>query len=265
MFDKFFRHLKLRDYSPSTIYTYKTALNQYYEKFGNKFTENNLILFKHYLMETTNPKTVNTKIHAINKYLTYIGKKELKLQGVAIQTQSFTDNVISKADYNFLKAQLKKDDKQGYFLVRLLCATGARVSEFVQIKIEHVRLGYLDIYGKGCKHRRIYIPARLRMEILKWVGDKQSGYLFINTKGNPFSVDLIKVKLRQYATKYNIDKKVMHPHSFRHRFAKNFVEKEKDIALLADLLGHCSIETTRIYLKRSSTEQQDLVDKIVTW
>ena len=73
------------------------------------------------------------------------------------------------------------------------------------------------------------------------------------------------LSLKNYANKYGLDKKVVYPHSFRHRYAKNFLEKYNDIALLADLMGHESIETTRIYLRRTASEQQALVDKIVTW
>lgn len=75
----------------------------------------------------------------------------------------------------------------------------------------------------------------------------------------------ISQQLKNYAEKYGLDKKVVYPHSFRHRYAKNFLEKYNDIALLADLMGHESIETTRIYLRRTASEQQELVDKIVTW
>lgn len=75
----------------------------------------------------------------------------------------------------------------------------------------------------------------------------------------------ISQQLKNYADKYGLDKKVVYPHSFRHRYAKNFLEKHNDIALLADLMGHESIETTRIYLRRTASEQQALVDKIVTW
>ena len=75
----------------------------------------------------------------------------------------------------------------------------------------------------------------------------------------------ISQQLKNYAEKYGLNTKVVYPHSFRHRFAKNFLEKYNDIALLADLMGHESIETTRIYLRKSSMEQQSIVDKVVTW
>ena len=185
-----------------------------------------------------------------------------------MQQKNFLENVISNADYKFLKNQLKKDDnKEWYFVVWFLAATGARVSELIQIKIEHVELGYFDLYSKGGKLRRLYIPKKLRDETTKWLAEenRSSGYLFLNRYGDKITVRGISQQLKNYAEKYGLDKKVVYPHSFRHRYAKNFLEKFNDIALLADLMGHESIETTRIYLRRTASEQQALVDKIVTW
>ena len=120
---------------------------------------------------------------------------------------------------------------------------------------------------KGGKLRRLFIPKILREETLKWLCETQrtSGYLFLNRYGDRITTRGISQQLKNYADKYGLDSKVVYPHSFRHRYAKNFLEKYNDIALLADLMGHESIETTRIYLRRTASEQQALVDKIVTW
>ena len=115
--------------------------------------------------------------------------------------------------------------------------------------------------------RRIYIPKSLRKEATEWLNstNRTSGYLFLNRFGERITTRGIAQQLKNYATKYGLNEKVVYPHSFRHRFAKNFLEKFNDISLLADLMGHESIETTRIYLRRSSAEQQEIVDKIITW
>jgi len=154
-----------------------------------------------------------------------------------------------------------------YFVIRFLGATGARISELLQFKTEHVLKGYFDIYSKGGKIRRIYIPKKLQQEALTWLDSlgKSSGYLSLNKSGQRITSRGVSVQLKKLAIKYGIDPKVVYPHSFRHRFAKNFLEKYNDIALLADLMGHDSIETTRIYLRRTSTEQKDIVDRIVVW
>ena len=148
-----------------------------------------------------------------------------------------------------------------------LAATGARVSELVQIKIEHVRAGFFDLYTKGGKLRRLYIPKILKAETEEWISKRkiESGYLFLNRFGTRITTRGISQQLKIHAIKYGLNPKMIYPHSFRHRFAKNFLEKYNDIALLADLMGHESIETTRIYLRRTSSEQQNIVDTVVTW
>ena len=148
-----------------------------------------------------------------------------------------------------------------------MAATSARVSELVQIKAEHIKIGYLDLYSKGGKLRRIYIPIKLQTEALKWLEERNlnSGFIFLNRFGERITPRGIAGQLKVIADKYGIDKKVVYPHSFRHRFAKNFLSKFNDISLLADLMGHESIETTRIYLRRTSTEQQKIVNEVIDW
>ena len=115
--------------------------------------------------------------------------------------------------------------------------------------------------------RRLYIPKRLRLESSVWLEANGigSGYIFLNRFGERITTRGIAQQLKHFAEKYGLNKEVVYPHSFRHRFAKNFLEKFNDIALLADLMGHESIETTRIYLRRTASEQQRIVDKVVDW
>ena len=231
-------------------------------------TKKNLLSYKGFLIETYKPKTINIRILGVNKYLEFVKLDKLKLKVIKIQQKTFLENVISDADYKFFKNKLKKDGRTNwYFIVRYLAATGARVSELVQIKVEHVRVGYIDIYGKGGKVRRIYIPKVLVKETEKWLSDigTDSGYLFLNRFGDKITTRGIAHQLKVFAADYGMDLKVVYPHSFRHRFAKNFLEKYNDLALLADLMGHESIETTRIYLRKTANEQQEIVDKVVTW
>ena len=152
-------------------------------------------------------------------------------------------------------------------MVWFMAATGARVSELLQIKAEHVQAGHIDLYTKGGKVRRIYIPRTLQNKALLWLSERQisSGYIFLNRFGQRITARGIAMQLKHFADKYGLKREVVYPHSFRHRFAKNFLEKYNDIALLADLMGHESIETTRIYLRRTASEQQEIVDKVITW
>lgn len=267
MLKGFSNYLKEKNLSNNTISAYVYTI----EMFDGMFKEvnkDNVLAFKGYLLEHFKVKTVNLRIQAVNKYLEYLNKKELQITAVKIQQKPFLENVISDADYEYLKRALKKDKNyEWYFVVRFLAATGARVSELIQIKVEHIKLGHLDLYSKGGKTRRIYIPETLRKEALKWLNDikRDSGYIFLNNKGSIITTRGISIQLKKLAVKYGINPDVVYPHSFRHRFAKNFIEKYNDISLLADLMGHDSIETTRIYLRRTSTEQREIVDKIITW
>jgi site-specific recombinase XerD len=267
MKEQFRDHLLKGNLSENTITSYLWTVNYFQSHYGRMSTKN-LLAYKGYLLERYKPKTVNLRIQAINRYLEFLDKDKLQLKFVKIQQKNFLENVISNADYAFLRNSLRNDgNKQWYFVVWYLAATGARVSELVQIKAEHVEIGYFDLYTKGGKLRRLYIPKILRSETADWLKEENriSGYLFLNRFGERITTRGISQQLKNYAKKYRLDAKVVYPHSFRHRYAKNFLEKYNDIALLADLMGHESIETTRIYLRRTASEQQALVDKIVTW
>ncbi len=267
MVNEFETHLRKENLSENTITSYLMTI-KLFESLTDEITKKSLLAFKGYLVEKYKPKTINLRIQAINKYLDFIKKDKLKLTPIKLQQKTFLENVISDADYKYLKGQLKKDGNwEWYFVVRYLAATGARVSELVQIKVEHVQNGYYDIYAKGGKIRRLYIPKKLREETQRWLKDNNltSGFLFLNRFGNRITTRGVAQQLKNFAIRYGINPKVVYPHSFRHRFAKNFLEKFNDIALLADLMGHESIETTRIYIRRTSTEQQEIVDKIITW
>lgn len=210
----------------------------------------------------------NLRLRAINCYLECIGKEKWKLPFVRVQQKAFLENVISEADYEYFKSCLKNDDEMfWYFVIRFLAATGARVSELIQIKVEHVKLGHLDLYSKGGKLRRIYIPKELQNEALSWLAEKrqESGFIFLNKYGERITTRGISGQLKKLAMKYGINPVVVYPHSFRHRFAKSFLDRCNDIAFLADLMGHESIETTRIYLRKTATEQREIVDTIVDW
>lgn len=267
MSEQFEAHLRKGNLSENTVKSYVWAVDYYLSHYDEVTTEN-LLAYKGYLLEHYKPKTVNLRIQAVNKYLAFLGQEKLQLKFVKVQQKNFLENVISNADYTFLKNALKGDgNMEWYFVVWYLAATGARVSELVQIKVEHVQAGYFDLYTKGGKLRRLYIPKKLRDETTAWLEERKrtSGFLFLNRFGERITTRGVSQQLKNYAEKYGLNPRVVYPHSFRHRFAKNFLEKYNDIALLADLMGHESIETTRIYLRRTASEQQALVDKIVTW
>lgn len=267
MITQFKAYLAKTNLAENTITSYVWTVTYYLEHY-KEVNKKNLLAYKGYLVENFKPQTVNLRLQAVNKFLEFSKQEKLRMKFVKAQQKNFLENVISDADYKFLKTKLKADGyDQWYFVVWFMAATGARVSELLQIKAEHVNVGYLDLYSKGGKMRRIYIPKKLCTEATKWLKERDmtSGYLFTNRTGNCLSTRGIAIQLKHFAVNYGINREVVYPHSFRHRFAKNFLEKFNDIALLADLMGHESIETTRIYLRRTASEQQKIVDRVVTW
>ncbi len=267
MNEEFKDYLQDQNLSQNTMISYLYTLDQFNKRY-DRLTRKNLRDYKMFLIENYKPQTVNLRIRAMNCYLESIKKEQWKMTSVKVQQKPFLENVISEADYLYFKNCLKQDKEMyWYFVVRFLAATGARVSELVQIKSEHVRLGYLDLYSKGGKLRRIYIPSMLQKETLVWLAEqnKESGFIFLNRYGDRITARGISSQLKRLAVRYGLDPTVVYPHSFRHRFAKSFLERYNDISMLADLMGHESIETTRIYLRKTSSEQQNIINQVVTW
>lgn len=267
MIDTFTNYLDKTNLSENSKSAYLFAFKQFSNKYGS-VNKKNLMAYKVWLVDNFKPQTVNLRLRGMNCYLESVGKEKWKLSFVKVQQKPFLENVISEADYLYFKKCLKEDGELfWHFVIRFLAATGARVSELIQIKVEHVRLGYFDLYSKGGKLRRIYIPKSLQEEALIWLTEKNqdSGFIFLNQRGQRITTRGISGELKKFAEKYGIDKKVVYPHSFRHRFAKSFLAKCNDIAFLADLMGHESIETTRIYLRKTATEQREIVDEVIDW
>ena len=263
----FYDFLRRKGASENTIHVYMASVRLYHRLYQD-VTAENLRLFKSWLIKHYKPSTVNTRIYAINQYAASLSLTAEKLPCIKMHDCVFLENVISNEDYCRLKDGLRRDkNMRWYFVVRFLAATGVRVSELLQIKAEHVRMGYFDLCSKGGKMRRIYFPESLRQEALPWLQEAglNTGFIFTNRRGAPITPRGIHSQLKVLAKRYGIPEKTVYPHAFRHRFAINFLDKFNDISLLADLLGHDSVETTKIYLTKSSEEQRELIDSIVTW
>lgn len=253
---QFRKFLTERNMSDRTITAYSYAVKQFYGRYS-QLTDKNLQLYKVFLIEHYKPQTVNLRLRAMNCFVRYLESSLCPVSMVHVQQKGFLEQIISQADYEFLKQRLWEDGEYNYyFLIRLMAATGVRISELVLFEVGDVKKGYRDIYSKGNKLRRVYIPAALKKAFEEWPGfsERSKGILFLNRFGTPLSASGIRFQLKVFAVRYGINPDVMYPHSFRHRFAKNFIEVCPDIALLSDLLGHNSIETTQIYLRRSSQE-----------
>lgn len=272
---KYEKYLRRCEKSESTIKSYVWTVNDFFKKYPN-LNKANLLLYKESLIKKNKPKTVFLRITALNSFLNFIKKKELTLMNISLPRVNYLENVISNEDYNKLKRCLKRDGyTRDYYLVWLICASGCRISEALQFTVNDIRNGYIGIYGKGMRYRRIYTPSRLQKDMLKWIEDEGLEYhIFLNKNGVTMNIRGAEANFRKYAKKYKLNPKDIHPHSLRHRFALNFIENYKEvnhssqagaIADLADILGHASIATTQIYLRRTMAEQREMLERIVNW
>ena len=242
------------------------------------------------------PGTINIELNAIHLYMRFLAEKygdkllSFRVRQIPVQPKQYIDNVITRADYDFMVAEARKRIKRPnvYLGIRIMGTTGVRMSELMQVKVEHIKHGYIDVLGKGAKRRRIYFPKKAREEILEFLAKigVDSGYVIRHWNpnkvkngnnsfmGNTRSDDIREIlqfhrlfqrSIMTFGLKLGIDESVLHPHGFRHFFAKEFLKHRLDISLLADLLGHSSLDITRIYLKMTSREQADVVDETVDW
>lgn len=265
--DAFQIYLEHKNMSSNTIRAYMYAVRQFVTRYPTA-SHDSMMLYKCYLIDHYKPQTVNLRIRAVNCYMEFLNQPDEKILMVRAPQKSFLENVISNADYEYLKNCLLRDGQtQYYFTVRMLADTGLRISELVKLNVSDIKNGYIDLHSKGNRARRVYIPHVVRDPCLEWLDSlgRTKGAVFRNKFNTRITTTGIRDQLKVFALRYKLDPDVVYPHTFRHLFAKNFIERCDDIAMLSDILGHENIETTRIYLKRSSSEQQKIFNQVVDW
>lgn len=263
--DEFRKYLNEEERSRNTIDNYIQSVKDYFSRY-EELNKQNMIQYKQKLFEEgKKPKTVHNRCVGINQFCRFLGKQELCIKSVKIHQSSTVENVISLEEFNQLLRCLKEDkDEKGYWMVKFLGKTGARVSEFTRLTKKGLETGYCEMWTKG-KIRRIYIPKTLIEESRQYFGTIKGDVLFPSRYGSEMTSRGVASRLNQMAKKYGIRKEVMHPHSFRHLYAIEFLKRNPNIALLADLMGHSSVNTTSIYLKLSKEEQMKQFNKASDW
>lgn len=263
----FKKYLRENGCSENTIRSYSSTASNFLSKYDT-VTSDNLIKYRDCLLHSGKSSTINQRINAINRYIKYENNGIASAHLIKVRRTIYIDNVISNEEYELFKEKLLKEKKYKlYFLIRFMASTGMRISEILQLTTDDIRIGHCNMRSKGNKERRIYIPSALSYEAMMWITEYHisTGYVFMNQYGDRMSASGARYLIKHYGMKYGIPESHLHPHAFRHRFALNFINIHKDISMLSDLLGHESIETTRIYLKKTADEQKNLIDLIVNW
>jgi site-specific recombinase XerD len=263
--DGFKEYLYEEEVSENTIDSYITGVKKYAAMF-DEVTKANRIEFKKALLEKFKPKTVNSRITAMMRYCQY-KKIPIKLKQVKEQKQTHVDNIISEEQYERLLKGLADDGNSRYIVfIKLLAKTGMRISEALRVTKKDVLNGSVTMFSKG-HMRTIYFPESLVADMGDYMeGLDDADHIICTAKTRkPMTSRGMSQALQDFAVRYDIPKEVMHPHAFRHFFAIQFLKRNNNIALLADLLGHSGVNITQIYLRQSQEQQQDAVNKAVNW
>lgn len=247
--------------SANTICTYVSGVKSFFNRY-KLISAETLAEYEKFLTSQFAPQTINLRLTGIMTYCEYIGFTEYKFKRVKEQRKTFCDDAINEEQYNQLLNYALENNVKVWLVAKVIANTGVRVSELIELKTKDLNKGYADIVGKGNKQRRIYFPQSLIDDIANMCGQE---YILENKFGQQYSAKGIAGILQKTGIKAGIPKEVLHPHSLRHFFAKQFLRQKNDISLLGDLLGHSSIATTAIYTRLTSEEQQKQINELIDW
>ena len=261
-------HLRLEEKKPATIEKYlRTAGAFVCWLDGEELTRERTAAWKTHLVEQGYaPASVNAMLSALNSFLDFLGFGDCRVKFLKLQRRMFRDDRrdLNRRDYDALTAAAKSGGKARLaLLMETLCATGIRVSEVRYITVEAAKAGRAEISLKG-KIRTILIPSKLCRKLLNYAKAQKtaSGEIFLTRNGTPVNRRQIWAEMKALCKTAGVAPTKVFPHNFRHLFATAFYRVSRDIVKLADVLGHSSIETTRIYLLTSGTEHQRQLDRL---
>ena len=229
-----------------------------------EITKDTVIEYKKVLLEKYVARSVNSMLASINSFLIFMGWSDCKVKSLKLQRQVFCaeDKELTKVEYERL---LKAAEKKGQLrlVMQTICATGIRVSELRFFTVEAVKRGEIVVRCKA-KTRTILIPNKLRKRLLDYARIKniRSGAIFLAKSGKPLDRRTIWAQMKKLCKIARVKPGKVFPHNLRKLFARTFYSIEKDIAKLADILGHSSIDTTRIYIMTTSTEHRQKIERL---
>ena len=221
---------------------------------------------EHLLQKGYAPATVNSMLSAVNRLLKFLGREECRVRSLRIQRRTFREQSreLTRGEYQrLLDAAAGLGRERLALLMETICATGIRVSEVRYITVEAARAGRTEIRLKG-KIRTILLPSKLCRKLLKYARKQKtaSGEIFLTRSGAPVSRRQIWREMKALCKEAGVEASKVFPHNLRHLFATAFYRACRDIVKLADVLGHSSIDTTRIYLMTTGAEHARQMEKL---
>ena len=258
MIAEFREHLILEERSEITVEKYIRDVKAFSAYTQNAaITKETVIAYKKHLQENYAVRSVNSMLASINSLFAFLGWHDLKVKSLKLQQQVFCpeEKELTKAEYARLcRAAERKHNERLNLILQTICGTGIRVSELQYITVEAVKQGEAVVNCKA-KTRSVFIVKELKQKLLRYAAEQgiKSGMIFVTRTGKPISRTNIWREMKALCEEANVNPQKVFPHNLRHIFARVFYGIEKDIAKLADILGHSSINTTRIYIISTGT------------
>lgn len=260
---EFLMDQKCSEKSANTIKKYEHGVRRFVDTLPDdcEITKSHTLAYKETLLNSGyKPATISSYIIVMNKYLKWLGVPDLRVKQLKVQRKSSLSDVLTPDEYKRLLRKARAYGQQDtYLIMKVLANTGIRIGELKYFTVENLKGNYLQINNKG-KIRTVPIRQDLARELRKYCRDNKirEGTIFPGkNKGKQLTVSTIWRRLQKLAGELKIKKSKIHPHSFRHLFAKQFLkENTNGLAELADILGHESLETTRIYLVSTDAEKK---------
>ena len=267
MIAEFKEHLILEERSVATIQKYIRDVKSFTAYAQNSAISKEIVIaYKKYLQENYAVRSVNSMLASINSFFSLFSWNDLKVKSLKLQHQVFCpeERELTKAEYTRLcRTAERKHNERLNLILQTICGTGIRVSELQYITVEAVKYGEAVVRCKG-KTRAVFIVKELKQKLLRYAAEQgtKSGMIFVTRTGKPISRTNIWREMKALCVEANVNPQKVFPHNLRHLFARVFYGIEKDIAKLADILGHSSINTTRIYIISTGTEHRQRMENM---
>lgn len=267
MIKEFENRLYETEKSDNTTEKYLRDVRFFRQWLGNKNMDKTAVLaYKKALCEKYAPKSVNSILSSLNALFAFMGRCDLKVKTLKIQRRIFADKEkeLTKAEYEkLLTAAKRKNDERLYYLMQTVASTGLRVSEIKYVTVAAVCTGQAIVNCKG-KLRQIFLPKKLCRMLNAYIRERgiKSGAVFVTKTGKPLDRCAIWKMLKKLCEAAQVAREKVFPHNLRHLFARTFYSVQKDIVRLADILGHSSVEATRIYTMESGAEHMKMMEKL---
>ena len=268
--DEWILEQRLQEYAQSTLSQYRANVQKFIDWLpeDEEIDKETMLRYKLYLGEIAgSTSSINVWIVETNKFLKWLGLKDLTIKKIKMQTKQSNEDILSISDYKRLLRFAKRQNKhQLYYIMKILAMTGIRISELKYFKIENLKSNYIKVFNKG-KERKIIVRQDLMRDLKRYAREQgiKEGFLFPSAikKGKMVNTSTIWRQMKSVAGCARVKKNKVHAHSFRHLFAQVFLNTfSNNITELADILGHNSLDTTRLYTRTSDAQKREKLEKL---